>query len=85
MPDDMCPCCGHEWRRYDPGDGRCDALQDEDHERGIEVAAEELARWRPRRTMMTTAARSTWSGSVRRATAARIGGKSHDRPEDGDA
>jgi hypothetical protein len=25
MPDDTCPHCGHEWRRHDPEDGRCDA------------------------------------------------------------
>jgi hypothetical protein len=23
--DEACPACGHEWRRHDPEDGRCDA------------------------------------------------------------
>jgi len=22
---DCCPLCGHEWRRHDPADGKCDA------------------------------------------------------------
>lgn len=26
----ICPLCGHEWRRHDPEDGRCDAFSHEE-------------------------------------------------------
>lgn len=26
----ICPACGHEWRRHDPEDGMCDAHSDEE-------------------------------------------------------